>query len=183
MRSKINFITKSINQNWLWSTFMQRKFSWTFFRRWKSLIRSIRWCAPCSRIAPKVDEWSENQFKDTVLFLKVDIDEAEALTQKFDVEAMPTFLFFKDGKEIHRFIGVNYVQLEKDIQDRIWTNRKKFSQKLNSAFGVVFFSNLKANFSSNRIFILARIFFFHQNLSRSNHFLGEKSASWKREIR
>jgi hypothetical protein len=29
---------------------------------------------------------------------------------------MPTFVFFKDGKEIHRLVGANVDQLKSDIE-------------------------------------------------------------------
>ena len=79
---------------------------------------STRWCGPCVRIAPKIEEWSTGDYKDKVVFLKCDVDEAEAVSQKYDIEAMPTFVFFKDGKEIHRVVGANADQLRADIDSR-----------------------------------------------------------------
>ncbi|CAF0903689.1 unnamed protein product [Adineta steineri] len=74
------------------------------------------WCGPCLRVAPKIDDWSSGEFKDTVVFLKCDVDQGEAVSQEFNVEAMPTFVFFKDGKEIHRVVGANVDQLKADIE-------------------------------------------------------------------
>lgn len=74
------------------------------------------WCGPCLRIAPKIEDWSTNDFKDKVLFVKVDVDQAEELSQKYEVEAMPTFVFFKDGDVIHRVVGANVDQLKADIE-------------------------------------------------------------------
>jgi hypothetical protein len=31
---------------------------------------------------------------------------------------MPTFVFFKDGKEIHRIVGANVEQLKADIESK-----------------------------------------------------------------
>jgi thioredoxin 1 len=76
----------------------------------------IRWCGPCVRIAPKVEEWSTGDFKDNVVFFKVDVDQAEAVSQEYNVEAMPTFVFFKDEKEVHRMVGANVDQLKSDIE-------------------------------------------------------------------
>ncbi|CAF1081669.1 unnamed protein product [Adineta ricciae] len=73
------------------------------------------WCGPCLRIAPKIEDWSSGDYKDNVVFLKCDVDQAEAVSQEFNVEAMPTFVFFKDGKEVHRVVGANVDQLKADI--------------------------------------------------------------------
>jgi thioredoxin 1 len=55
------------------------------------------WCGPCKRIAPKLEEMSdEDQYKD-VLFLKVDVDELEDLSKRLKIRAMPTFLVFERG--------------------------------------------------------------------------------------
>jgi len=73
------------------------------------------WCGPCLRVAPKIEDWSADQFKH-VVFLKCDVDQSEAVSQAYQIEAMPTFVFFKDGKEIHRLVGANVEQLKADIE-------------------------------------------------------------------
>ncbi|UJR33289.1 hypothetical protein I4U23_020740 [Adineta vaga] len=79
------------------------------------------WCGPCLRIAPKINDWSTGDFKDDVVFLKSDVDEAEDVAKKYDVEAMPTFVFFKNGKEIDRVVGANI--------DNLKTNIEKYTKK------------------------------------------------------
>ncbi|CAF0789541.1 unnamed protein product [Rotaria sordida] len=76
------------------------------------------WCGPCVRIAPKIEEWSTGDFKDNVVFLKCDVDQAEAVSQEYNIEAMPTFVFIKNGKEVHRLVGANVDQLKADIDSR-----------------------------------------------------------------
>jgi len=91
-----------------------------FFSKKKKMffLLAIRWCGPCVRIAPKIEDWSTGDFKDTVVFLKCDVDQAEAVSQEYNIEAMPTFVFFKDGKEIHRIVGANVDQLKADIESK-----------------------------------------------------------------
>ncbi|CAF3325407.1 unnamed protein product [Rotaria socialis] len=76
------------------------------------------WCGPCLRIAPLIEEWSKDVFADTVVFLKCDVDEAEAVSQEYNVEAMPTFVFIKDGAEIHRCVGANGEKLKAEIESK-----------------------------------------------------------------
>ncbi|XP_034020840.1 thioredoxin-like [Thalassophryne amazonica] len=40
-----------------------------------------------------------------VVFLKVDVDEAEDVAQKYGINAMPTFFFFKNGNKIDSLTG------------------------------------------------------------------------------
>ena len=37
---------------------------------------------------------------ENVVFLKVDVDEAEAVAAEYNISAMPTFIFIKDGKKV-----------------------------------------------------------------------------------
>ncbi|CAF5019025.1 unnamed protein product, partial [Rotaria sp. Silwood1] len=73
------------------------------------------WCGPCVRIAPKIEDWSTGDFKD-VLFLKCDVDQVEELSTEYKVEAMPTFVFIKNGEEIHRIVGASIDQIQSGIE-------------------------------------------------------------------
>lgn len=52
------------------------------------------------------------------MFVKVDVDQAEDLSQKYEVEAMPTFVFIKNGDVVHRVVGANVEQLKADIESK-----------------------------------------------------------------
>ena len=41
----------------------------------------------------------------TIKFVKVNVDEAEALKTEFHLTSIPTFIFLTNGAEIHRFSG------------------------------------------------------------------------------
>ena len=53
------------------------------------------WCGPCQKIKPFFHECS-NLYKKTSLCLSVDVDKFPELTSKYKIEAMPTFLCFKN---------------------------------------------------------------------------------------
>ncbi|KAH9308789.1 hypothetical protein KI387_036700, partial [Taxus chinensis] len=71
------------------------------------------WCGPCKMIAPFYSELSEKYPQ--LLFLKVDVDDMADLTATWDVRAMPTFIFIKDGKQIDKLVGANKPELEKKV--------------------------------------------------------------------
>ncbi|CAA0843425.1 Thioredoxin H5 [Striga hermonthica] len=71
------------------------------------------WCPPCRFIAPVLAEMAKKT--PHVIFLKVDVDELQAVAQEYEVEAMPTFLFFKEGKVIDRIVGADKDDLQKKV--------------------------------------------------------------------
>ena len=56
------------------------------------------WCGPCKMIAPKIVEMDAEM--NNVVFLKVDVDEAEDAAQEYNIQAMPTFLFIKNKQKV-----------------------------------------------------------------------------------
>uniref|UniRef100_A0A8C2KCI0 Thioredoxin n=1 Tax=Cyprinus carpio TaxID=7962 RepID=A0A8C2KCI0_CYPCA len=73
------------------------------------------WCGPCQNIAPFYKELSEKQENSNVVFLKVDVDDAQDVASFCDIKCMPTFHFYKDGKKIDEFSGSNQSKLEEKI--------------------------------------------------------------------
>ena len=62
------------------------------------------WCMPCVMMGPVIDDLSE-KLKGKVKFGKVNYEDNQKIAQKFDVSSFPTFIVFKDGKEVERLIG------------------------------------------------------------------------------
>ena len=71
------------------------------------------WCGPCKRIAPEYEKLSE-KYTD-VIFLKVDADASEKLSESFQINALPTFLFLNKGNIVKRLEGANLVELTKNV--------------------------------------------------------------------
>ncbi|KAK1391677.1 Thioredoxin domain-containing protein [Heracleum sosnowskyi] len=63
------------------------------------------WCGPCRFIAPIFAEFAKKMTD--VIFLKVDVDELESVSQEYEVEAMPTFVFIKEGVVVDRVRGAS----------------------------------------------------------------------------
>ncbi|CAH1413629.1 unnamed protein product [Lactuca virosa] len=71
------------------------------------------WCGPCRVIAPFVAELAKKM--PHVTFLKVDVDELKVIASDWGVEAMPTFLFIKDGKSMGKVVGAKKEELQQTI--------------------------------------------------------------------
>ncbi|EER90722.1 thioredoxin H2-2 [Sorghum bicolor] len=75
---------------------------------------SASWCGPCRFIEPAFKELA-SRFTDAI-FVKIDVDELAEVARTWKVEAMPTFVLVKDGKEVSRVIGAKKDELERKIQ-------------------------------------------------------------------
>jgi len=61
------------------------------------------WCGPCNAMAPAYVNLSK-EIKD-VKFAKLNVDKEPELAKKLGITAMPTLLFYKDGKCINMHVG------------------------------------------------------------------------------
>ncbi|KAA3484512.1 thioredoxin H-type-like [Gossypium australe] len=71
------------------------------------------WCEPCRFITPVVVELAKKL--PDVIFLKVDADDLKTVTQDFAVEALPTFIFMKQGKIVDKVVGARKDELQQKI--------------------------------------------------------------------
>ena len=63
------------------------------------------WCMPCRMISPIVEELgNDNQGKLKVC--KLNTDENQNIAARYGIQGIPTLLFFKDGQEVDRIVGV-----------------------------------------------------------------------------
>ena len=72
------------------------------------------WCGPCRMMGPIVDEIAEENLELKVF--KVNVDEASELAIKYDVESIPTLIYFKNGQVRATMIGLRTKQ---DIMNEI----------------------------------------------------------------
>ena len=71
------------------------------------------WCGPCKMISPKIEAMAGEM--SNVVFLKVDVDEAEDVAQEYNISAMPTFVFLKNGQKVKDLKRKKYLLREWDI--------------------------------------------------------------------
>ena len=74
------------------------------------------WCGPCRMLAPVMDDL-DKKYEGKVLVGKVNVDEEQELAVRCGVMSIPTVIFFKDGKEITRKVGVMPPKSFTDVLD------------------------------------------------------------------
>jgi thioredoxin 1 len=79
------------------------------------------WCMPCKMMIPVLNELAE-EVQGKVSIAKLNVDEQKKTASGFSVRSIPTMVLFKNGKEIHRFVGVK----TKDYLLRELDRRTKF---------------------------------------------------------
>jgi thioredoxin 1 len=62
------------------------------------------WCGPCKMIAPTLEEISKD-FAGRLRVFKLNVDDAQAIAQRFEVMSIPTLILFKDGEPRLRIVG------------------------------------------------------------------------------
>ncbi len=63
------------------------------------------WCGPCRMLGPVIEDLAE-KYEGKVVVGKVNVDDEQELAIRYGVMSIPTVIFFKDGKEIDRKVGV-----------------------------------------------------------------------------
>jgi len=72
------------------------------------------WCGPCKMLGLVLEKFDDENI---VPILKLDVDEAKDVAEKYKVFTIPTLIIFENGKEIKRKVG--YQSLD---EIRKWVN-------------------------------------------------------------
>lgn len=62
------------------------------------------WCGPCKMLGPVLEEIASEQ-SGKAKVVKVNVDENQGLAEQYRVQAIPTLLYFKDGKLQETTVG------------------------------------------------------------------------------
>jgi len=74
------------------------------------------WCGPCRMVGPIIDELAVNN--EDVQVGKVNIDFNKASATRFGIRSIPCIIFFKDGKEVDKIVGVGPMGRLQEIIDK-----------------------------------------------------------------
>jgi thioredoxin 2 len=62
------------------------------------------WCGPCRTISPLVER-AGHELAGRLKVVKVNVDEAPEISQRFAVQGIPTLLLLRDGRVVSRQVG------------------------------------------------------------------------------
>lgn len=74
------------------------------------------WCSPCNAIAPTIANMA-HKFP-TILFVKIDTQAYQSISNHFGIRSIPTLIYLKNGSEIKRNIGL---MSEKELINQLTT--------------------------------------------------------------
>ena len=61
------------------------------------------WCPPCRVMKPVLAELADE--RDDLRVVQLDVDADQRTAAEFGVLSMPTFILFRDGREVQRLVG------------------------------------------------------------------------------
>jgi thioredoxin len=74
------------------------------------------WCSPCMMFAPVFEKIQKEHYQDFI-FVKVNVDEVGSIAQQYRITGIPTTLFIKNDKIIHKVVGaVNEEHLRRVLE-------------------------------------------------------------------
>ena len=74
------------------------------------------WCSPCMMFAPVFENLQRELYQEFI-FVKVNVDEVGSIAQEYQITGIPTTLFIKSDKVIHKVVGaVNEEHLRRVLE-------------------------------------------------------------------
>ncbi len=74
------------------------------------------WCNPCRMLGHVLEEMVEED--SSINVLKINVDKFQSIAFKFNVSSIPSVFIFKDGKQVHDFLGFRGKDELKEIFDK-----------------------------------------------------------------
>ena len=62
------------------------------------------WCPPCKMMESVVDELA-SEFEGKIRIAKVNVDQNPGIANQLNIQGVPTFITFKNGKQVARSVG------------------------------------------------------------------------------
>lgn len=62
------------------------------------------WCGPCKAMSPIIESVAKDM-QGNARILKIDVDKNKSIAAKYNIQAVPTLLIFKNGKVVWKHPG------------------------------------------------------------------------------
>jgi len=62
------------------------------------------WCLPCLQLSPIIHDITQ-RYMGRVLVIKINVEEQQITSEQYNIEELPTVIFLKEGRVVHRFSG------------------------------------------------------------------------------
>ncbi len=77
------------------------------------------WCGPCQMIAPSISQLAE-RYSEELIVAKINVDEAEAVAIRYNVNSIPTLMVFKAGEVVAQRMGAaSYSVIEAFVKEHL----------------------------------------------------------------
>ena len=76
------------------------------------------WCGPCRMLTPTVDEVAQ-EYEGRVTVAKCNVDDSDEIAMQYRVRNIPTLIFFKDGQQVDKLVGLVSKKEITDILDKL----------------------------------------------------------------
>ncbi|KAG7569961.1 Thioredoxin domain [Arabidopsis thaliana x Arabidopsis arenosa] len=82
-------------------------------RQGKILVVNFKasWCLPCKKLAPIYQELASTYT--SMIFVTIDVEELAEFSHEWNVDATPTVVFLKDGRQMDKLVGGDAAELQK----------------------------------------------------------------------
>lgn len=75
-------------------------------------------CGPCRMLAPTIEKLAK-EYEGRALVHKVDISYLPRLARRYEIHGIPSVLFFNEGKEVERLVGLRPQREYAQVLDRL----------------------------------------------------------------
>jgi thioredoxin 1 len=75
-------------------------------------------CGPCRRLAPTIEKLAK-QYEGRAVVSKVNVGKLPQLAARYAIQGVPSVLFFHQGKEVQRLVGLRSASAYTDVLDKL----------------------------------------------------------------